>query len=240
MHVMEHERADVTHEVERVDVSVLSETQRDMLWMRLRRDDVAYVFDGDHVTVSDSNAPLLVEALAWVNSEVRSPPQGFYERPRPFRRTLDDGSVIASRWRRIAGAYVDSIVIGVPFATAHRLGLSSWALFPLSALYVIGMTGRWGRTVGKLATGTKVVSVVGRPRLTWRQSGARWVEVGWIGIAAGLVGGDAALLLFLLQAVVYAPVLWDPLGRGLHDRLADTIVIKAAGNGDAETAMLGR
>ena len=227
MHLMPHERADLNHNVERADVSTLSETQRDMLWMRLRRDDVTFVFDGRDVTVPESSGPLLADALAWVSTEVQSPPRGFYPPVRPFRRMLDDRSVIASRWRRIAGAYIDSIVIGVPFASAHRLGLPSWALVPLSAVYVVGMTGRWGRTVGKLATGTKVVSVLGRPRPTWRQSVARWIEVGWIGIAAGLVGGDAALLLLLLQAVAYAPVLWDPLGRGLHDRLADTIVIKA-------------
>ena len=224
---MAHERADLNHEIECVDVSTLSETQRDMLWMRLRRDDVTFVFDGHDVTVPEASGPLLADALAWVNTEVQSPPQGFYPPVRPFRSVLDDRSVIASRWRRFTGAYIDGIVIGVPFATAHRLGLPNWALLPLSAVYVVGMIGLWGRTVGKLATGTKVVSVVGRPRLTWGQSVARWVDVGWIGIAAGLVGGHAALLLFLLQAVAYAPILWDPLGRGLHDRLADTIVIRS-------------
>jgi uncharacterized RDD family membrane protein YckC len=232
---MAHERADATHEVERVDVSTLSETQRDMLWMRLRRDDVTHVFDGHHVTVSETSGPLLTDALVWVNTQVQSPPPGFYPQPRPFRRTLVDGSVVASRWRRVVGAYIDGVVIGVPFAAAHREGLPSWTILPMSALYTIGMTRRWGRTVGKLAMGIAIVSSVARSRPTWRQAVLRWAYVGWIGTAAGLVGGHVAWLLVLLQAAIYAPVLWDTEGRGLHDRYAGTAVVRAS---RASTAML--
>jgi uncharacterized RDD family membrane protein YckC len=216
----------MTHDVERVDVSMLSETQRDMLWMRLRADDVMYVFDGDGVAVPAASGPLLTEAMSWVNTNVQSPPARFYAQPHPFQRTLDNGSVIASPWRRAIGAYIDGVVIGIPFAAALRLGLSGWLLLPISAVYVVTMTTILGRTVGKFATGTRVVRAVDRGWVTWRQSLGRWAHVGWIGIAAGLVGGTASLLLFGLQAVTYAPILWDSNGRGLHDRAAGTLVVR--------------
>ena len=215
----------MTHDVKRADVSMLSETQRDMLWMRLRADDVAYVFDGEGVAVPATNAPLLTDALSWVNTEVQSPPPGFYKPPHPFQRTFH-GSVVASPWRRAIGSYIDAIVVGILFAVAHGLGSPTWGLLPLTGIYVIGMTGLWGRTVGKFATGTRVVHACDLGSTLWRQSVGRWAHVGWIGIAAGLVGGDAALLLFLLQVVTYAPILWDSQARGLHDRAAGTIVMR--------------
>lgn len=217
----------MTHDVERADVSMLSETQRDMLWMRLRADNVTYVFDGQGVAVPATVGPLLTDALSWVNTEVQSPPPGFYRPVHPFQRTLH-GSVVASPWRRAIGAYIDAIVVGTMFAVARESGSPSWVLLPLSALYVVAMTGLWGRTVGKFATGTRVVHALDLGPATWRQSLGRWAHVGWIGIAATLVGGDAALLLFLLQVVAYAPILWDSQARGLHDRAAGTIVMMAA------------
>jgi uncharacterized RDD family membrane protein YckC len=135
----------------------------------------------------------------------------------------------------VVGAYIDGIVIGVPLAAAHREGLPSWTILPLSAHYTIGMTGRWGRTVGKLAMGITIVSSVARSRPTWRQAAVRWAYVGWVGTAAGLVGGHASWLLVPLQAAIYAPVLWDAEGRGLHDRFAGTVVIRAS---RAPTGML--
>ncbi len=216
----------MTHDVERADVSMLSETQRDMLWMRLRADDVNFVFDGQRVAVPATNAPLLTDALSWVDTEVQSPPPGFYRSPHPFQRTLNDGSIIASPWRRAIGAYIDAIVVGMLFVVARVLGSPSWTLLPLSAVYVVGMTGLWGRTVGKFATGSRVVHALDLGPAMWRQSLGRWAHVGWIGIAAGLVGGDAALSLLLLQVVTYVPILWDSRARGLHDRAAGTIVMR--------------
>jgi len=63
--VVPDNRANVTREVERIDVSMFSETQRDMLWMRLRGRNVAYVFDGQDVTVSALRADQLADAVTW-------------------------------------------------------------------------------------------------------------------------------------------------------------------------------
>jgi uncharacterized RDD family membrane protein YckC len=226
---MPQDSANTTHDVERVDVSMLSETQRDMLWMRLRGSDVMYVFDRGCVTVSASHAALLRAAVAWVSKEVRSPPRGYYPQPHPFQRTSGSGTVVAARWRRLTAACIDSVVVGMFSIIAHRLGLSPWMLIMLNAAYVIGMTARWGRTVGKFAIEIRVVDALRRRPPTWRQSAARWAAVGWISIVAGWVGGGADRPLLLAQVAIYAPALWDARGRGLHDRVAGTLVVTVPG-----------
>ena len=65
-------------------------------------------------------------------------------------------------------------------------------------------------------------------RPNWRQSIVRWAAVGWIGIAAHLTGGSVNKALFIAELAIYVPALFDPLGRGLHDRLAGTMVVSTA------------
>ncbi|MGZ6993107.1 MAG: RDD family protein [Ilumatobacteraceae bacterium] len=222
---MPDDRANTTHEVERVDISMLSETQRDMLWMRLRGHKVAYVFDGHEVTVSALRADQLAEAVTWVMMEVRSPPRGYYAQPHPFQRATGRGDVIAPRWRRIVAAFIDSVVLGLLSAIALRLGFPSWFVLPMSALCVVGMTKRWGRTIGKFLAEIRVVDATRRTGVTWWQSTVRWAAVGWVAIAGGWIGGSADRFLVLSQVAICAPALWDSQGRGLHDRLAGTVVL---------------
>ena len=66
---MPQDGADLTHDVERVDVSTFSETQLDMLWMRLRTGDVLHVFDGHGVTVPANRAAALSGAVDWARRE---------------------------------------------------------------------------------------------------------------------------------------------------------------------------
>jgi uncharacterized RDD family membrane protein YckC len=221
---MPQDGADLTHDVERVDVSTFSETQRDMLWMRLRAGDVLHVFDGHDVTVPAIRAAELFDAVAWVTREVRSPPRGHYPQPHPFERTAERGVVIAARWRRVVAACIDSVVLGMLSVAAHRLGAPRRLVVLLGALYVIVMTWRWGRTVGKFLIEIRVVDAA-RRRPNLRQSIVRWAAVGWIGIAARWSDGSANKALFFAQLAIYVPALFDPLGRGLHDRLAGTMVV---------------
>ena len=220
---MPQDGADLTHDVERVDVSTFSDTQRDMLWMRLRAGDVLHAFDGHDVTVPATRAGELSDAVAWVRREVRAPPRG-YPQPHPFQRTAGRGVVVAARWRRVAAALIDSVVLTMLSVAAHRLGASRRLVVLIGALYVIVMTWRWGRTVGKFLIEIRVVDAA-RRRPNLRQSIVRWAAVGWIGIAARWTGGDANRLLFFAQLAIYVPALYDPLGRGLHDRLAGTMVV---------------
>ncbi len=132
--------------------------------------------------------------------------------------------MVAARWRRVAAALIDSVVLTMLSVAAHRLGASRRLVVLIGALYVIVMTWRWGRTVGKFLIEIRVVDAA-RRRPNLRQSIVRWAAVGWIGIAARWTGGDANRLLFFAQLAIYVPALFDPLGRGLHDRLAGTMVV---------------
>jgi uncharacterized RDD family membrane protein YckC len=198
-----------------------------MLWMRLRADDVLFSYDGQTVTVPDTSAADLTSALSWVESELQPMPDD-YPTPRPLQRVADDGSIVASRLRRLLGWYIDAAVIGVPFAIAYRKGVSWWVLLPLSALYVIWMTHTWGRTVGKFAAGTQVVDEASGALPSWSQCGIRWIVVASVGIASSVFGTELRLLLLATQLAIYVPILWDPRGRGLHDVAARTYVRSVA------------
>jgi uncharacterized RDD family membrane protein YckC len=213
----------VNNEPDRADISELSESERDMLWMRLRADDVLFAFDGQTVAVPSTRVGELTSALSWVEHELQPMPDE-YATPRPLHRVADDGSVVASRSRRLLGWFIDATIVGVPFAVARSRGASWWALLPVSALYTMWMTHTWGRTVGKYAAGTKVVDVATGALPSWSQSAIRWVVVAMVGIASSLLGSDVRLLLVVTQLAMYAPILWDPRGRGLHDIAARTYV----------------
>jgi len=143
--------------------------------------------------------------------------------------------VVAARWRRVVATLIDSVVITMMSVAAHRLGASHTFVAVVGALYMIVMTRRWGRTVGKFLIEIRVIDAA-RRRPNWRQSIVRWGAVGWIGIAAHLSGGSANKALFIAELAIYVPALFDPLGRGLHDRLAGTMVVSTVRDGD----MLGR
>ena len=213
----------MNNEPDGVDVSQLTESQRDMLWMRLRADDVLFVFDGQTVNVPSTNVDELTSALSWIKNDLQPMPE-VYPTPRPLLRVADDGAVVASRLRRLIGWYIDAALIGLSYAAAHLLGVSMWMLLPLSALYTIAMTHTWGRTVGKFVAGTQVVDDATGGPPSWSHSTMRWGVVAFVGIAASLFGHAVGLLLGAVQIAIYAPILWDRRGRGLHDVVAGTYV----------------
>ena len=102
-----------------------------------------------------------------------------------------------------------------------------WVALVIESIYVIGCVHVWGRTLGKLIVGTLVVTTDDGGRPNWRASVLRWAPAGW---AWGLAPTDS-IVVDVLRAVavivVYFPVLRDPDGRGVHDQLAGTIVLRA-------------
>ena len=75
---------------------------------------------------------------------------------------------------------IDTVVLTMLSIAAHRLGASNRFVAVVDALYVIVMTWRWGRTVGKFVIEIRVIDA-SRRRPNWRQSIVRWAAVGWIG-----------------------------------------------------------
>jgi uncharacterized RDD family membrane protein YckC len=142
-----------------------------------------------------------------------------------------DRDRLATTGQRVVGAVADLFVFGAIVSTpfvllrgAIRLEGTAVAafvavVFVFHGVYVVGPTARWGRTVGKLIVGVRVVMQDdGRlPGLSasvrrWFLPAVAWFipYVGWavsIGLRATLV--------------------FDPLRRGIHDRMAGTIVVRA-------------
>lgn len=105
-------------------------------------------------------------------------------------------------------AIASSFVAGL-FTEARRTGRAghlpgSWSLIPLAIDYVAGLV-LAGRTLGMYLFGLRVVRLGPDSR---------------IGVVPAAL---RTLLLFLLIPAV----VWDRDGRGVHDRVADTAVIRA-------------
>jgi uncharacterized RDD family membrane protein YckC len=81
----------------------------------------------------------------------------------------------------------------------------------LGLVYAAWFTGTTGQTVGKIATGLRVVDEEGRP-----PGAARALLRATVGVAGVLFFGAGLV-----------PVLLDPERRALHDRLAGTRVVRA-------------
>ena len=116
----------------------------------------------------------------------------------------------------------------------------------LVVLYETATTRIWGKTIGKVIVGIQVVNNSDGLKPLFGQALVRWVvpmAAGCAGAAASAIGlslsvgvsplfGDVrraaclALGIFVAQCLVYSSSIWDPDGRGWHDKAADTAVIR--------------
>lgn len=108
--------------------------------------------------------------------------------------------VVSPEWagegKSTSGLNVNQVMLLIAFATF--LG------------YNVALLARWGCTMGKLAIRLRVVRPDGTAPSRWQ---ATLRTLAWVASLATLG------LLFLL-------ILRDPMHRGLHDRLADTLVVR--------------
>ncbi len=89
-------------------------------------------------------------------------------------------------------------------------GLTLLVTFIITAGYYTVAIGRWGRTIGKLATGLKVVRPDGSRVYYWRAFARYWgYQLNWLTLGIG----------FLVIA-------FNKDKRGLHDLVCDTMVIR--------------
>jgi uncharacterized RDD family membrane protein YckC len=153
---------------------------------------------------------------------------------------------LASRWARFGGGILDVVIVLViqviligPTIRWDRLGqagygtayvasrpgtrLAEFAAVLIGFLYCWLQHGKWGRTLGKRAAGTRLVRMTDGGAVSWGQ--AAW-RVGFSIVFAFLIylltcgfGGILALL-------DPAWILWDPRRQALHDKVARTLVVK--------------
>jgi len=128
--------------------------------------------------------------------------------------------------RRIGGALVDLAVLFVPvllLRSGLEGGLGATAALVVVAAYHVVLTARDGRTLGKAAVRTKVVDVDTGAVPSLGQAARRWLTV----IAGSLVAAVIPaldLVAAIYGLVVLLPILSGPLHRGIHDRVASTVV----------------
>jgi uncharacterized RDD family membrane protein YckC len=94
------------------------------------------------------------------------------------------------------------------------------AVTSLAFVYETLMIALLGRTVGKIAMGTRVVRLVDGGRPGW-----------WEAVMRALVPlslGAIPRVGVFLGVLVYSIALWNPLRQGLHDKAAGTLVVRHA------------
>jgi uncharacterized RDD family membrane protein YckC len=136
-----------------------------------------------------------------------------------------------SAFRRAIGAVVDLAIMGlidagVIYLTLRATGLEPAAIgrlpkIPLAGFllllnggYLVLFTAAGGQTIGKMATGIRVVPQ--DPALGLR-----------VPFATAVVRAVTYAVSLLPAGLGFLPILFSPDGRALHDRLADTRVIRA-------------
>ncbi len=149
---------------------------------------------------------------------------------------------LASGARRLVGYVIDVMLITAFSFVIARGALDLHSSSPVAvrlvlpvliAMYEVVAVARWGRTLGKVAAGTLVVTRFDGSIPGWRRATVRWaVQVGPTFVLFWVSGGPAAVItITLLENVwlvaVYAGVWWNPLKQGLHDKAAGTMVVEA-------------
>ena len=147
---------------------------------------------------------------------------------------LPTGVVLAAMWRRVLAQLLDQLLIVIPVVIvalvagvrsaddlADKQFVINLAVVLSAFTYDFVMIGRWGRTVGKFALGTKVVRIDTGGPVLWSSSAIRAL----IPLAAGVIPSVGSAL----SLVVYATAFWHPRRQGFHDRAAGTIVISVRG-----------
>ncbi|HEX6595988.1 MAG TPA: RDD family protein [Acidimicrobiales bacterium] len=150
--------------------------------------------------------------------------------PQPAR---PDGDRLASVGQRAVGFVADVALAGTVLLTPGMLledavtpddlgpGLArlvALVAFVFLALYEVVPTALWGRTPGKAIVNIRVVGLGDDQPPGWKGAILRWILPA-LAFQVAMVGWVLALLL-------RAALVLDPLHRGVHDRLAGTIVVR--------------
>ena len=144
------------------------------------------------------------------------------------------GLTLAPIGRRMLSLVLDEIIVAVPAVlivlaigfTPGDTVTSGWlvvfnvALIATALVYETVMIAMLGRTVGKIAVGTRVVRMVDGRLPTWSESLIRAL----VPLSLGAVPRIGVYL----SALCYAMALWNPLRQGLHDKAAGTLVVRNA------------
>jgi uncharacterized RDD family membrane protein YckC len=146
----------------------------------------------------------------------------------PVPRRRDDLPVpdVAMPSYRFATFLVDGLLLGAVTIPLYRwLGSPFGTVLTgvIGAVYGILMLRLLGRTVGNIATKTRVVALADRSRPGWRAAIVRWLVANGLIFLTWVPG--SGFIGFAWFVAVYLPILVGPEYRGLHDRAAGVVVL---------------
>ena len=142
---------------------------------------------------------------------------------------------------RLVEATPDGTALVVVAVSPLRVILELTATLVIDALYFAGCWSRWGATPAQRALRLRVRMADGTPprsdapdvlpiEAAWR----RWTILAIFPIAVGSLAASGALDIGVLAVVngtwflaLFISAVADPLRRGLHDRVAGTVVVSA-------------
>jgi uncharacterized RDD family membrane protein YckC len=142
------------------------------------------------------------------------------------------GLILAPIIRRVGGLILDQVIVALPVVmvvvalgftpsdnvTSRALLAFNIAVTSVAFIYETTMIALLGRTVGKLATGTRVVRLVDGGRPGWSEAAMRAL----VPLSLGAIPRIGVFL----GVLVYSLALWNPLRQGLHDKAAGTLVVR--------------
>ncbi len=142
------------------------------------------------------------------------------------------GLTLAPIVRRFAGLLLDQILVAAPavvvifalgFTPSDEVTSKSLLMFNIGVtsvafVYETLMIARFGRTVGKIAFGTRVVRLDDGGRPGWSESAMRAL----VPLSLGAIPRVGVFL----GVLVYSLAMWNPLRQGLHDKAAGTLVVR--------------
>ena len=148
-------------------------------------------------------------------------------------RAVPAGLVLAPIVRRVGGFALDQFIVALPVVvvivaagfkpsdtvTSQSLVAFNIAVTAVALVYQTVMIALLGRTVGKLALGTRVVRAADGARPGWTEAVMR-------SLVPLSLGAIPQVGLFLV-VLVYSLALWNPLRQGLHDKAAGTLVVRS-------------
>lgn len=151
----------------------------------------------------------------------------------------EPGALPGSPWARLGGALIDGLVVGVPTLIVaivlfgvdldFDMADGEFPELPLSVLFFSAavfaayetiMVGRFGRTVGKMATGLTVVTRDGIALPSYGVAGVRAL--------AYAVLYSVPFVAFIAFVALAIMIFADPLRQTPHDKVARTVVARTS------------
>lgn len=149
-----------------------------------------------------------------------------------------ENNKIAGFWVRALSLVIDLIVMGLvcailgflyPPGLISKLG-QTCIVFAIQVVYFVGMIYVFGATIGKISTGCLVINNIGqRPTLSraFVREGVRIVPLLIANIIYYIYESGALMTVGLLYSIlIMFSIVFSKKKRGLHDKLANTTVIK--------------